>query len=98
MGKSNKTARVFVGLGVAIMIVSVLIGTAIAPTEIRIGAIDRTEFSWGVFFTTAFSGFISGMFFIGMAEIIELLDGLNWYGSKVSSDLRKLLNEKNRNS
>ena len=43
--KNNKTVRGFIGFGVAVIVVGILIDGSIATIEKEVGAFTRTEFS-----------------------------------------------------
>lgn len=64
----NKVANAIRGIGVLEIMAGLILGAFLGYDY---------EMNWTVFFVWGFAGFVSGIMFIGFAEIIDLLHSIN---------------------
>src|SRR5690625_4040472 len=77
--KQNKVSKILFYIGILIFVIS----TSLAIYTGNMMA-EFVGFNWAIFLDTALTGFISGMIFIALAEIIKLLHSINL---KMGSDV-----------
>jgi|SRR5690625_472728 len=70
--KQNKVSKILFYIGILIFVIST--GLAIYTGNMMA---EFVGFNWAIFLDTALTGFISGMIFIALAEIIKLLHSIN---------------------
>ncbi|GAA0432596.1 hypothetical protein GCM10008983_06480 [Lentibacillus halophilus] len=73
MSKNNKVANGLYLIGVFVMIAGFLGGLILGDTEIEGLYGSYSEFTWSIFIGSTISGILSGAIFIGLSEIIDLL-------------------------
>ena len=85
--KQNKVSKILFYIGILIFVINT--GLAIYTGNMMA---EFVGFNWAIFLDTALTGFISGMIFIGLAEIIKLLHSINL---KMGSDVEATESESN---
>ncbi|MHA6261375.1 hypothetical protein ACXYMX_16045 [Sporosarcina sp. CAU 1771] len=87
--KKNKVANILFIIGLLIIAISFIYGLVIGQELYG----DGMHIIWSIVFTYWFSGIVSGMLFIGLAEIIEILDTkLSWIQRRMTDeDMDKVL-------
>lgn len=88
--KTNGVAKTLVFLGYLEIAAGIILGFVLGIQEVDYGFSTREEMNWVVFAIWSGAGFISGMMFIALAEIIELLHRLN-KKSEVNSEDEDLI-------
>jgi len=77
MYTNNPFSKALYIISIIQFISGVIGGFILAKMEVDIFYSSYTEFSWIIFLISIFSGIISGIFFMGMAEIVNQLTALN---------------------
>ncbi|OAB33123.1 hypothetical protein PMSD_15525 [Paenibacillus macquariensis subsp. defensor] len=76
LDRGNKIASVLTWIGVAIIVASIILGVVLGRVDVG-GFIESYEQVWSITIIYWIAGLISGMFFIGLSEVIEQLHRIN---------------------
>lgn len=91
--RENKISSVLTWIGILNIGAGLILGFVIGRENVGIYA-ARYEQVWSLTFIYWIAGFVSGMFFIGLSEIIELLHKINSkMGKEPEEDVLELLND-----
>ncbi|CAH1200608.1 hypothetical protein PAECIP111893_01496 [Paenibacillus plantiphilus] len=91
--RKNKIAIALIWIGVLNIVVGFILGIMLGRENVGTYT-DRYEQIWPLTFIYWISGFVSGMFFVGLSEIIEQLHKINLkLGKESENDELELLND-----
>src|SRR5690625_4407176 len=77
--KQNIVSQILFYIGICIIGISFIFGIVLSNAGAGFDDVYYEQtFDWGAFFSMVLTGFISGMAFIGISEIIKLLHSINF--------------------
>ncbi|MEW9675731.1 hypothetical protein ABRT01_06025 [Lentibacillus sp. L22] len=75
--RENIVAKILLIIGVAIMVIGLITGIGMGYGHYHSYFGFESGIVWSIFFSYLFAGFMIGMLFIGLSEIIKLLHSIN---------------------